>query len=691
MRKAAGGTCIRTGKASLELTADDLFDRIINLKFIRKSGRHFTLRSDYEPVFHRDGTISFRTCSQKPDIKINYKQVAESVAIEVDIEITNFFTGDRDKESVESMNTADGDPVQWCVIQMGYRRQFPDWTKIKDTTDLARFWDLNNNNITSESEVRRGRQILVQILTGYPKTYPPDRITYFKGILGTLENGLRWNHTEKELIKGKGYGDSEFPDGYSEIERVLFQFVTRRFIRASVQHIAVTTQDFTNQEAFSNVVKKKFEQKVLIYGFKDYNNAGPNAVHRLQSSITTASRAPADTEWTELPLLDNGIMSVENAYKFGVICAVSKTLQSMPENALYGYGLTKRQAAALRSVPAAPFDDMQDTIGGQLTAIQRHYPFIRWYELTDGSFYFYHEKDTDKDLWSDPFIKEMQKDNTHILPAVYDITPSGTRTIRCPFISFISSMTTVVFQSRFTIGTLVSFYYPPRTNAFLVIIAAIEFATVQDSNLMELMCVDLPPHEIEASKTGEIDVGESKQTDETPNETPGATPGKTPGETPGKPPSATPNEPPDETPDETPGETPEAAQVQQPRDLQWFEKTLKVVPHKTGATDTDSRWANIVEKELKPSFKAENWPEGQMFTEALALNALKDWNPEYFDPDGTYMKRSDAVLYGKSIENNPSGIGGRTGIEVPWLKTGDKIIVRYPFQSEYPDDEKVVP
>jgi hypothetical protein len=647
MSKAIGASYVRAGKASIELAADDLFDKIINLKFIRKHGRSFTLRSDYEPVFHKDNTISFKICSQKPDIKISYKQVAESVAIEVDIEVTNLFIGDGDKEDAESMNTAEGDPVQWCIIQMGYRKQFPDWIEVKKADDLARFWDLNNNNITSEAEVRRGRQILVQILTGYTKSYPPDKVTYFKGIIGSIENGLRWNHTAEELVPG--YGDPEFPEGYSEIEEVLFQFVTRRFIRASVVHIAETVQNLTNQEELSGAAEKEFEQNVHIYGFKNYDNAGSNAVSRLQSSITAVSKIPTDTEWTDLPLLENGIMSVENANKFGVICAVSKTLRSMRINALYGYGLTKEQAAVLRPIPETMFNDMQDTIGGQLVAIQQQYPFIRWYGLPDGSFYFYHVKDTDKDVWSDPVIKNMQKDKAQFLPAVYDIAPSGTRTIRCPFISFISPMMTVIFQSRFTLGSLVSYYYPPKTNAFLVITAAIEFATVQEDNLMELRCVDLPPHEVEVDEAGEITVKEPEQTDE----------------------------------------TPEVAQMQRQRNLQWMEKTLDIVLHKTGADDTDSRWANIVEKELKPSFKPENWPEGQIFTETLALNALKDWNPDYFDPNGTYMKRSDAT-YGKSIENDPSGIGGRTGIEVSWLNVGDKIVVRYPFQSEYPDDEKVV-
>jgi hypothetical protein len=138
----------------------------------------------------------------------------------------------------------------------------------------------------------------------------------------------------------------------------------------------------------------------------------------------------------------------------------------------------------------------------------------------------------------------------------------------------------------------------------------------------------------------------------------------------------------------TAGGASELSTRQKERDLQWFEKTLDVTAHKTGAADTDSRWANIVEKELKPSFRPENWPEGQVFTETLALNALKEWNPDYFDSGKEYMKRGGSV-YGKSIENSPEGIGGRTGIEVCWLRVGDKIVVRYPFQSEYPDDEKV--
>jgi hypothetical protein len=345
-------------------------------------------------------------------------------------------------------------------------------------------------------------------------------------------------------------------------------------------------------------------------------------------------------------------MSVEDAKKYGTACYCSKILRSEPANGLYGYGLTRTEARALRPIPPAPYHDLQDTLAAQLNSLQQHFPFLRWFALADGNYFFYHERETDSDLWTDPFIKEQQKEKAVILPAIYDMTPSGIRTIRAPFVSWVGPSITVLFGSRFSKGTFTSYFYPVKTKAFLVITASIAFATVEDVNEMELTCVDIKEEDAPAidPETGVITVKTDDDSDE----------------------------------------TPELSRRQKERDLRWIEKTLDVVEHKTGATNTDSRWANIVEKELKPSFRPENWPEGQAFTEALALNALKEWNPDYFDPDGQYMQRSDTV-HGRSIENDATGIGGRTGIEVCWLKAGeDTIVVRYPFQSEYPDDEKVV-
>jgi hypothetical protein len=649
MNNVFGRPLIREGKESIELSADDLNDRIINLKFTRKSGRSFAIRSDYEPVYHNNGgagTVSFKRCVQKPDIKVTYKQVAESVAIEVDIEVTNLFIGDGDKEDPESINSSGGDPVEWCVIQMGYRAQFPDWTKPERTVRAERFWDLNNNAITSEAEVRRGREILVQILTGYAKSYPPDKVTYFKGIIGNMEKGLRWNHDEEELVQG--YGEPDFPKDLSWLEEILFQFVTRRFIRPGVEHRVETRDNLTNKEAMEQIQEKKYEQKIWIYGYDQYEEVTGTPTDRMYAALVMREAVlESEKKWEYQELLipgtgpGKGLMSITDAVKFGVICAVSRTLHGMAAPLLPGHGLDPEEEADIEEmIPAMAFDDMQDTLGGQLVTIQAHFPFLRWYQLTDGSFFFYHVDDKDEDLWSDPFVKRRQRDNIVALPAIYDMTSAGTRTIRCPFISFLDPMMTVLFQSRFSIGTLVSYFYPPKTNAFLVIISAVEFATVQDVNTMELMCVDLPPQEVEVDEeTEKITVRGTEEDDNTPT----------------------------------------IAKMQQERSMRWIEQQLTVTEHKFKTLDTSSRWEDIVYYDVLPNVRPDRWPEGAEVTEKEALEALIEWNPEYFDRNGKYASR------GNSLENGPAGIGGRNGVFVPILEVGDKIIIRHPFQPEYPE------
>jgi len=639
-----GGTYIKEN-STVKVSTADLFDKIINIKFMRKYGKSFTLRSDYEPVHHRDGTVSFKRCTQKPDVKVEYKLVSNSVAIEVDIRVTNLFIGDEvidpdEPNKNRRIDTALGDPVERCIIQMGYIGQFTDWTK-KIITDenIGEFWDL------SYDKQSRNNQLDVQILTGYNESYPPDKVTYFKGIIGTLEIGLRWNADLKALVES--YGDRNFPDEFLEMERVLYTLITRRFIKPSIRCRAETIRDFTNQEALEDVQNKGFEQRVLIYQYDKYKDPGIKPLNRMQplevteeSNVVTSVTKEDSDEWKELPVTKEGIMSFEEANKFGVICAVSETLRTMPENALYGYkGQWKKQPT--------PFNDLQNTIGAQLVAIQQHYPFLRWYELIDGSFYFYHVEDTDEDLFKDGFVKGLQKENKVFLPAIYDMTPSGTRTIRCPFVTCISSMVKVHFETRHDIGTLVSYFYPVQTNTFLVIIADVKFATVQEDNVMELMCVDMPREKLTIDPFSDQVITD------------------------------------DSTIETELGKGTGTSEKQEYRN-RWVQKELTVVPYQ--------KFANIVHKDILSDINPDGWEEGELPNdpierERLALDYLAEWNPDLFDPDGEYMTRSKAA-HGESVENWLSGIGGRTGKKVPWLHVGDKIVIKSPFQSKYPKDEE---
>jgi hypothetical protein len=625
MSRVLGGTYVKTGQESLALTADDLFDKIINLKFVRKSTASFTLRSDYEPVFHRDGTVSFKRCVQKPHIKVSYEQVSNAAAIKVGIEITNFFIGDLEAEDPKDMNTVEGDPVMWIIVQMGYINQFPDWTAPERRNNISQFYDLNNNGLTSDAEVRRGRQILVQVLSSYQKSYPPDMVTYFEGIIGTMETGLYWNHTEEDLTEN--YGDPAFPKDFRKVESVLFQFITRRFIKSGIEH-QVITKDVKKEDGTVERV-----QEVEIYNLSQYRTGINNP----------------DPQWERLELTESGIMKIEDAKQFGVVCAVSKLLREMEVDGLAGYGVSEEESDALTPIPFASFDDMMDTVGSQLLAIQNQYSFIRWYTMTDGSFYIYHVKESDEDLFTDPEIKSRQVEKTVLLPAIYDITLSGTRIIRCPFISFISPMSTVLFESRYTLSTLVGFYYHPKpgNDAFIVITAEVEFDTTGNENTMELTCIDIPKEEAPVIDpvTGKVKVRRP---------------------------------------------VPAVAEAQKKRNMAWTEHTLEVTLHKTGAMDTDSRWKNIVKNNVLADFRPELWGDraAEANTEFAALTKLREWNPDFFDPDKKYMRR------GVSIENAPEGIGGQTGIPVPWLYPAgygdgpDHITVRHPYQPEYPEDQK---
>jgi hypothetical protein len=490
---------IKTGKESLRLTSRDLFDRIINLKFIRASKKTFVIRSDYESVFHKnggEGEISFKKCVQKPDIKIEYKQVSPEVPIDIEIEIKNLyiegaedggFTGGEDRIDVSG-----GDPIETCIIQTGYRAQFPDWTNDSLKKNIDQFYDMNNNFVSAsagDTDVKPPARITARILAGYPTSYPPDRTMYFKGVVGSLDTGLRWEHTPDELVTG--YGDAAYPEGLSEIEDYLNQFIRRRFVCAGITHRTVTDKEKVNVDGGEAYT---YTQKIEIYN---------------DGTLADGTASPVDKpEWEELALGENGLMSIEDAKKYGAACYCSKILRGESANGLYGYGLTEAEAKALRPIPSAPYNDLQDSLGAQLNSLQRHFPFLRWFALNDGNYFFYHERETEEDLWNDPHIKEAQREKAVILPAVYDITPTGVRVIRAPFVSWVGPSITVLFSSRFNKGTFTSYFYPVKTKAFLVITASVRFATVEDVNEMELTCVDIRDEDAPVidGETGEITV-----------------------------------------------------------------------------------------------------------------------------------------------------------------------------------------
>jgi len=204
-----------------------LFDRIINIKFTRKNGETFTLRSDYEAVWSGD-TLFFKTCQPKPDIRVQYTQY-NAVMINIDIYVTNLnILEDSDNKTAmdQAMINAGvdivrasqvggkktnqpndtltmlGNPVINAEIEMGYRGQFYNWGThvIKNQkADYEAFQNLSRPGtdnsreqvISSQDFFKKHRRCSVVVEWAANISNPPDRVTQFHGYVGSTEAGFQ--------------------------------------------------------------------------------------------------------------------------------------------------------------------------------------------------------------------------------------------------------------------------------------------------------------------------------------------------------------------------------------------------------------------------------------------------------------------------------------------------------------------
>jgi hypothetical protein len=640
---------IKTGKDTLDIAPEDFFDRIINLRILlwHDDGnvKSFTIRSDYEVEYLKNGSFQYTHCRQKPDIKVSYKQLAAQTAISLDIEVSNLFVEDMDLTKFNNVKTVlDGagnavkstftgqeevyndtsNPFGMVVIQMGYRAQFPDWTQqpwasvpVQDFLQLKTDGDL------------QGLTLKGQLLAIYQTKGPPDKTTKFQCVIGTAETGLLYHYTEEDLdvdltVKAEGgYGDKP---PRNQLAKLFYESVTKRFVRSNIEHRTETeyarpVDSAAGSQAASSRVKG---QKVIIY-------EGGEIKETLHLSASM-------------------LMTDEQAEKYGTTVAMSQTLWDANEEELPSWGATAEQAAKRKPMTQPLQLRLQKKLTAQLREIQKQFPFVRYFALSDGNLFAYHVKETITDLFRDPYINDRQKKGIIKLPAVYDIQLSGTQIVRCPFCSIISPGQTVAFQSDFAVGDMVSYFYKPEPghDLFLVLYSTIDFATVQNSNVMTLTCAMIK----------------------------GASTPKT-------------------LPDGSiaPAVLPATTQ-QQERNRIWFKAGLTVEARYTGKdSTTNASWHDIAAR-LKDDTRtggvdvSERWGAGRPTTED-AMNALVEWNGELFS--------DDRLDFANSVE---SGTPGVAGIRVPVLYhksynpvnpgESDVVNVRRPFLPEYLTEEEIV-
>lgn len=277
------------GIESYNFDGNTLFDKIINLKLIRKSGASITIRSDYEVTRTKDEAgnmrYEFHTVKQKPSIEVSYRQVGSDTMIKVNIRVVNLFFSQGD-ESVFS-NGKGSDPVVKIKLNMGYRSQFRAWPQqvsFSGEEALRRFYDLDDFVYRDKNAlVNSGFSATIDVLDSWPETNPPDRIVYFHGIVGSASSGLKF--LKQDNFVSYFETDSNYSaDCTSYMERIFFLYLTRRFIKSQVMWKYKETED-------GNIDSTK----ILVHGYKQ---VGEDAV---LTELTEEDKADMDEKdmWVE--------------------------------------------------------------------------------------------------------------------------------------------------------------------------------------------------------------------------------------------------------------------------------------------------------------------------------------------------------------------------------------------------------
>jgi hypothetical protein len=466
-----------SGRETIGLDGLALFDRVINLKFTRAHSESFIVRSDYEPVYRRNGSVFFKRCLQKPEISVSYEQVPGNTVMKCEINVANLFidpsldslTQKESKINSQTHLEENGNPVREIVLQMGYINQFPDWSKegMADTDEkLTQFFNLDNHVFNNNPRAGTAVELRLKVLDTTSKGAPPDKVTTFNCVVGSLYPCLTWEHADGDLLPA--YGDIEFPSqDMSPVERALYALVTRRFPSPALSY------------SFSEAGGEKALLITAPYVKSDNTIVYPNA-------------SPKNPE--RLVLAPDGCMTRDQADLFGVKCLVSEKLREAIGDATDTYLSAYMTEAVVSYARAMPLVAQQRLLSGQLRQIQRAYPRMRWYVMNNGDFFCYDVSQDAKSLFEDPEILAKQEEEIVTLSAIYDITIDGMRRVRAPFHGFINPMTTIRVNARYNIGTLVGFYYPKQAHKWLVVITQkVEFSTTGEENTMELSCVDVDP------------------------------------------------------------------------------------------------------------------------------------------------------------------------------------------------------
>ena len=494
------------GIETFNFDGNTLYDKIINLKLTRRDGSSITIRSDYEVVKIRDkeGKISyyFQTIKQKPSISVKYRQVGSSTMIKVEIRISNLYFTEGDADAFT--NAEGSNPVTKILINMGYRSQFRAWPQqiqIAPEKALEAFYNLDDFVIRDSNDIiNSGFSAEVKVLDSWPESNPPDRTVYFHCIVGNAESGLKFLLENPEGSKDNFVKYFSNPDNYptectNYMDRICFLYITRRFFRSNVLWREKLDDDGNPVEKVYQVHEYKRDDSgtLVPYTEEDKENSKP------------------EERWTDVELTNENCMSVKDAEVLGIKVTCSEMVR---KRAAESAVLSTPDGVKSLTAETAPSILWQDKLAAQIQAIEQSVlagikPFTR----PDSSIMLCHENEDAKAVlenYDDPvmygYACDPEKLIPILLPAIYDRTVNGTRTLRLPFIGFLSTGMFLGFSNRYLLGSLVSFYSPRIEDRwYKVVYSDVEFDTDGDKNMCTAVCVDAEyaPGEKELTKKEE--------------------------------------------------------------------------------------------------------------------------------------------------------------------------------------------
>jgi hypothetical protein len=404
-----------------------IFDRVINVRFIRRDKSSFTIRSDWEVFTGKNGEISFRKCFMKPSLRVEYRRVSTGTTIACKLHVTNLHlqsAQDANGKSIRESFGSNNNPIEFIVVQIGYFSQFPDFGNPLSTLTLNNFYDLYH-----PPGVRLYEEMRWRVLGIYPTQAPPDGITTFDCVVGEIDNAYHSRQDEKDIIFGEE----------TTFQKFFFELITRRFPKSLLPSDQIV-------------------------------------VDRSKGGTVRYRDEKGDIQKVEYP----GPMTAISARQFGVKCYLTDTLN----NAVISSG-EGRKSRVINPIP------QRGNVNAAFAEIQNVFPNLRFAPLPSGDYVVFDVSDSADDV-NKALFREGKVSKPKSLPAVYSITYSGVRTIKCPFTTLVQPFQIIEFSSKYNVGNLTSYFYSPKAGEerFIVINYTVTFSTNDDDNTMELMSTD---------------------------------------------------------------------------------------------------------------------------------------------------------------------------------------------------------